>query len=87
MRAPHAQTMLRVRHSMRRSRPQAVQPRYVPEGRAGEATRGVAARGDAARAGSFMDTPDEGSAYAPPPEGARARITRRGRRIPLRSSR
>ena len=35
MRAPHAQTMLRVRHSMRRSRPQAVQPRYVPEGRAG----------------------------------------------------
>jgi hypothetical protein len=27
MRAPQAQTMLRVRHSMRSSRPQAVQPR------------------------------------------------------------
>ena len=79
MRAPHAQTMLRVRHSMRRRRPQAVQPRYVPEGRAGDATRGDAARGDAARAGSFMVTPDEGSAYAPPPEGARARITRERR--------
>jgi hypothetical protein len=35
-----------------------VQPRYVPEGRAGDATRGEAARGDAARAGSFMVTPD-----------------------------
>jgi hypothetical protein len=45
MRAPHAQTMLRVRHSMRSNRPQAVQPRYVPEGRTGDAMRGEAARG------------------------------------------